>query len=72
MVSVTLNEPEFAKTQLSLLCREWYMHPNGEVPAYEWGFGAVNPPVQAWAALRVYTIEQQLFRIEAIQFRPRE
>jgi hypothetical protein len=46
-----------AKHQLLLLCREWLMHPNGQLPAYEWGFGDVNPPVHAWAALRVHTID---------------
>ena len=49
--------PEFAKAQLLTLCREWYMHPNGQLPAYEWAFGDVNPPVQAWAALRVFQID---------------
>jgi hypothetical protein len=50
-------DPEFAKHQLLLLCREWYMHPNGQLPAYEWSFGDVNPPVHAWAALRVFEID---------------
>src|SRR5262249_44007790 len=50
-------DPGFAKHQLLLLCREWYMHPNGQLPAYEWAFGDVNPPVQAWAALRVFHID---------------
>ncbi len=49
-------DPAFAKEQLILLLREWYMHPNGQVPAYEFAFGDVNPPVQAWAAWRVYKI----------------
>jgi len=49
--------PSFAKAQLLTMCREWYMHPNGQLPAYEWDFGAVNPPVQAWAALRVFEID---------------
>ncbi len=53
-------DPEWAKEQLVLLTREWYMHPNGQLPAYEWAFGDVNPPVHAWAALRVYEIDQQL------------
>ncbi len=53
-VSLSLVDPEFAKRQLLLLCQSWMMHPNGELPAYEWAFGDVNPPVQAWAALRVY------------------
>jgi hypothetical protein len=50
-------DPEFAKAQLTLLCREWFMHPNGQLPAYEWEFGDVNPPVHAWAALRVFHID---------------
>lgn len=50
-------DPEFAKRQLILLLREWYMHPNGQIPAYEWAFGDVNPPVLAWAAWRVYQID---------------
>lgn len=58
-VALTLVDPEFAKVQLSLLTREFYMHPNGQVPAYEWGFGDVNPPVQAWAAYRVFKIEHK-------------
>jgi hypothetical protein len=49
-------DPQFAKEQLVLLTREWYMHPNGQLPAYEWAFGDVNPPVHAWAAWRVYKI----------------
>jgi hypothetical protein len=55
-VALAHVDPEFAKSQLILLCREWYMHPNGQLPAYEWNFGDVNPPVHAWAALRVYEI----------------
>jgi hypothetical protein len=58
-VSLALIDPDFAKRQLQLMTREWYMHPNGQVPAYEWAFGDVNPPVHAWAALRVYRIEAQ-------------
>jgi hypothetical protein len=56
-ISLALVDAEFAKRQLILLLREWYMHPNGQIPAYEWAFGDVNPPVHAWAALRVYRIE---------------
>jgi hypothetical protein len=52
-------DPDFAKAQLSLLTREWYMHPNGQLPAYEWAFSDVNPPVHAWAAWRVYQIDQK-------------
>jgi hypothetical protein len=54
---LALIDPEFAKEQLVLLLREWYMHPNGKMPAYEWNFNDVNPPVHAWAAWRVYKIE---------------
>jgi hypothetical protein len=50
-------DPNFAKQQLLLLCREWYMHPNGQLPAYEWDFGDVNPPVHAWAAMAVWRID---------------
>ncbi|MBM9466882.1 MGH1-like glycoside hydrolase domain-containing protein [Nakamurella leprariae] len=50
-------DPEFAKEQLVLMCREWAMHPNGQLPAYEWEFGDVNPPVHAWAAWHVYRID---------------
>jgi hypothetical protein len=50
-------DPAFAKEQLILLCREWFMHPNGQLPAYEWNFSDANPPVHAWAALRVFHID---------------
>ena len=56
-VALAHVDPDFAKDQLLLLCREWYMHPNGQLPAYEWDFGDVNPPVHAWAALRVFEID---------------
>jgi mannosylglycerate hydrolase MGH1-like protein len=56
-VSIARVDPGFAKSQLILLLREWYMHPNGQIPAYEWAFGDVNPPVHAWAALRVFEID---------------
>jgi hypothetical protein len=58
-VTLAMIDPAFAKEQLITLQREWYMHPNGQLPAYEWAFGDVNPPVQAWAALRVYQIERK-------------
>ena len=58
-VPLALIDPDFAKEQLILLLREWYMHPNGQLPAYEWQFGDVNPPVHAWAAWRVYKIDQR-------------
>jgi hypothetical protein len=53
-------DPDFAKEQLTLFFREWYMHPNGQLPAYEWAFGDVNPPVHAWAVWRVYKIEKRV------------
>jgi hypothetical protein len=58
-VALARIDPEFAKHQLVLLTREWYMHPNGQLPAYEWAFGDVNPPVHAWAALKVYELDKQ-------------
>ena len=59
-IPIALIDPDFAKEQLILLLREWYMHPNGQLPAYEWAFGDVNPPVHAWAAWRVYKIERRV------------
>ncbi|WP_270038905.1 MGH1-like glycoside hydrolase domain-containing protein [Solirubrobacter ginsenosidimutans] len=56
-VALAQVDPDFAKNQLVLICREWYMHPNGQVPAYEWAFDDVNPPVHAWAALRIFEID---------------
>jgi hypothetical protein len=56
-VALAHLDPDFAKHQLLLLCRAWYMHPNGQLPAYEWNFSDVNPPVHAWAALRVFEID---------------
>ena len=61
-VPLALVDPEFAKQQLVLILREWYMHPNGQLPAYEWAFGDVNPPVHAWAAWRVYQIDRRMRR----------
>jgi hypothetical protein len=58
-IPLALVDPDFAKEQLTLLVREWYMHPNGQLPAYEWAFGDVNPPVHAWAAWRVYKIDKK-------------
>ena len=58
-IPLALVDPDFAKQQLVLLLREWYMHPNGQLPAYEWAFGDVNPPVHAWAAWRVYKIDKK-------------
>jgi hypothetical protein len=56
-VTLAHVDPGFAKYQLVLLCREWFQHPNGALPAYEWDFGDVNPPVQAWAALEVFALD---------------
>ena len=58
-VPIAIVDPDFAKEQLVLLVREWYMHPNGQLPAYEWALGDVNPPVHAWAAWRVYKIDKK-------------
>ncbi|MGH8095111.1 MAG: MGH1-like glycoside hydrolase domain-containing protein, partial [Chthoniobacterales bacterium] len=57
-IPIALVDPHFAKAQLDIILREWYQHPNGQVPAYEWNFSDVNPPVIVWAAWRVYKIEQ--------------
>jgi hypothetical protein len=56
-VALAHVDPAFAKYQLTLLCREWFQHPNGALPAYEWSFDDVNPPVQAWAALEVFAVD---------------
>jgi len=58
-IPLAMVDPEFAKGQLVLLTREWYMHPSGQLPAYEWAFGDVNPPVHAWAAWRVFQIDRK-------------
>ncbi|MDP8988900.1 MAG: glucosidase [Acidobacteriota bacterium] len=60
MIPLALVDPDDAKAQLKLFLREWYMHPNGQIPAYEWAFGDVNPPVHAWACWRVFTIDRKL------------
>ena len=58
-IAMATVDPEFAKHQLLLIMREWYMKPDGQLPAYEWNFSDVNPPVHAWAAFEVYTIEKE-------------
>jgi hypothetical protein len=58
-IPLALVDSDFAKEQLVLMLREWYMHPNGQMPAYEWAFGDVNPPVHAWATWRVYKIDKK-------------
>jgi hypothetical protein len=59
-IPLSMVDPDFAKTQLKLFLREWYMHPNGQIPAYEWALGDVNPPVHAWACWRVFLIDRKL------------
>ncbi len=61
VITLAMIDPDFAKRQLSRLTREWYMHPNGQLPSYEWAFSDVNPPVHAWATWQVYQIEQQMY-----------
>ncbi|HLH01751.1 MAG TPA: hypothetical protein VKX25_03200 [Bryobacteraceae bacterium] len=68
MVAIAPADPDFAKEQLNLFLREWYMHPNGQIPAYEWNFSDVNPPVHAWAAWRVFKIDQKLKGKRDIEF----
>jgi hypothetical protein len=67
-IPLAIVDPEFAKRQLTLLTREWYMHPNGQIPAYEWAFGDVNPPVHAWATWRVYNIEKKMYGRKDMRF----
>ena len=67
-IPLAMIDPVFAKNQLILLCREWYMSPAGQIPAYEWNFSDVNPPVQAWAALQVYKTEKELYGNADIHF----
>lgn len=61
VIPLAIIDPDFAKQQLTRFTREWYMHPNGQLPAYEWALSDVNPPVHAWAAWRVYNIEQKIY-----------
>ncbi|HMF19864.1 MAG TPA: glucosidase [Gemmataceae bacterium] len=58
VIALTLVDPDFGKTQLKLMLRERYMHPNGQIPAYEWNFGDVNPPVHAWSTMFTYRLEK--------------
>ncbi|KAM9920572.1 hypothetical protein OXX59_007124 [Metschnikowia pulcherrima] len=67
-IPFAMIDPEFAKKQLELLLREWYMHPNGQLPAYEWNFSDVNPPVHAWSAYRVFKIERKMYGVEDLDF----
>ncbi len=67
-IVLALVDPHFAKKQLVTLTREWYMHPSGAIPAYEWAFGDANPPVLAWAAYRVFQIEHKMYGIADYAF----
>ena len=67
-VPIAMIDAEFAKNQLELILKEWYMAPNGQIPAYEWSFSDVNPPVQAWAAFQVYEIDKKNTGKGDIQF----
>ncbi len=67
-ISLSMIDPDFAKHQLLLLMREWYMDPSGQLPAYEWNFGDVNPPVHAFAALQVYQNEKKIFGNNDVDF----
>ncbi|KAF2848822.1 hypothetical protein T440DRAFT_147876 [Plenodomus tracheiphilus IPT5] len=60
-ITLAMIDPDFSKKQLDLFTREWYMHPNGQLPAYEWNFGDVNPPVHAWSLFRVFKIERKMY-----------
>lgn len=68
VVPLALIDPDFAKRQMSRLTREWYLHPNGQMPAYEWHFSDVNPPVHAWGTWRVYQIEKEIYGKADLQF----
>ncbi|MUL38924.1 MGH1-like glycoside hydrolase domain-containing protein [Gloeocapsopsis dulcis] len=61
VLPLAMIDPDFAKRQMDRLTREWYLHPNGQMPAYEWHFSDVNPPVHAWGTWRVYQIEKQIY-----------
>ncbi|KAH8811677.1 glycoside hydrolase family 63 protein-like protein [Xylogone sp. PMI_703] len=67
-IPIAMIDPDFAKKQLDLFTREWYMHPNGQIPAYEWNFGDVNPPVHAWATFRTFKIERKLYGHQDLDF----
>ncbi|PGH05759.1 hypothetical protein GX51_02730 [Blastomyces parvus] len=67
-IPLAMVDPEFAKKQLDLLTREWYMHPNGQIPAYEWNFEDVNPPVHAWAVFRIFKIERKMYGRQDLDF----
>src|SRR5262249_6752466 len=61
---LALIDPAFVKQQLWLLTREWYLHPDGQLPGFEWNFSDLNPPIQAWAAWHIYQIEKKVYNCE--------
>ena len=67
-IPLAMIDPDFAKRQLDILTREWYMHPNGQLAAYEWNFGDVNPPVHAWAVFRTFKIERKMYGRQDLDF----
>lgn len=67
-IPLSMIDPDFAKKQLDIMTREWYMHPNGQIPAYEWNFSDVNPPVHAWAVFRVFKMERKMYGREDLDF----
>jgi len=67
-IALAMVDPDFAKNQLDLMLRERYLHPNGQIPAYEWNFSDVNPPVHAWAALFIYRTEKELLGAGDVRF----
>lgn len=71
-ITLAMIDPDFAKRQLLLMTRVWYMHPNGQIPAYEWGFDDVNPPVHAWAVWEVYRTERETTGKGDLDFLERE
>lgn len=67
-IPLAMVDPAFAKKQLDIMTREWYMKPDGALPAYEWNFSDVNPPVHAWATFRVFKIERKMHGREDLHF----
>ncbi|MEO0648042.1 MAG: glucosidase, partial [Cyanobacteria bacterium J06650_10] len=68
LIQFAVIDPDFAKLQLARVTREWYMHPNGQIPAYEWNFNDVTPPVQAWGAWQIYQLEKKYWGREDKDF----
>ena len=67
-IPMAMMDPVFAKNQILLMCREWYMSPAGHIPAYEWNFNDVNPPIQSWAALQIYRMEKEMHGFADLSF----